>query len=105
MTNEMIFNNTEMLSMEELDQVAGGNAIDRAMIVSSLEKKGLKPYLVYGKDNEDTLKKTCRKYGIEYKANTFSFDEFKINGTWRSSIWLKDHQDETVAFIKKKIGI
>ena len=93
----------ENLSDEELEQVVGGNKIDRGMIIAAIEANGLKQYLVYGSNDEETLKKTCQKYGIEYEANILSCDEFKINGTWRDSTWIRDNQEETIAFIKSKI--
>ena len=103
MTKEIFMN--EMMSDEQLDEVAGGNAIDRSFVINTLKEKGLSSYLASGSSNAEILEKTGKKYGIEYRANTFDFDEIKINGTWRSTYWVRDHQDESIAFIKRKIGI
>ena len=95
----------ELLSDEQLEEVAGGNSYDRGLLIDELKKNKLEKYLEPGKNNEEILVNTCKKYQIGYKPSSILLDKFEINGKWRDTKWIRDNQAEAIAFIKKKIGV
>lgn len=65
--------------------VAGGNGLDRSLIISNLKSRGLEQYLVKGSDGDIDLKATCKKYDIGYQKNSLRTDKFYINGHWKDA--------------------
>jgi hypothetical protein len=85
----------EILSDEELEQVAGGNSYTEVgdnRFLNLLEGAGLAKYLVYSGSQRDyagfaceTLTNTFNKYGIEWTiqhGDEADILSFKIDGQW-----------------------
>ena len=68
----------ELLSDEQLEEVAGGNSYDRGLLIDELKKNNLEKYLEPGKDNKEILINTCKKYGIGYDPSSVFLDKFEI---------------------------
>lgn len=102
----------ELLSDEELDNVAGGNIGDRtiasmwiAHYYGTTDGTHGKLIDTSGDDVNAIMANFCAKAGIEHKANEEGLDQFKINGQWRDATWMVGNKQETLDFFDKQLGI
>ena len=102
----------EILDDSELDNVAGGNIVDRS--IASLwishyygQNGGTHAQLIdtSSGDANAIMSSFCAKTGIEYQANEEGLDQFKIDGQWRDAIWLAENKQYALDYFDKKLGI
>ena len=102
-----------MLSDEQLDNVAGGRLADRSalsrLIVSTYGKdSGSRAKVFDTSGDEDTLvARFFAQAGIDYRQNAEDFDQFKMNGEWVDTVWIKYSKERTkiLEFFDSKLGI
>jgi len=100
-----------VLSDDQLDNVAGGNVVDRTIM-------GLWVDRYYGQNGThgkvlDTskcepasiLESFCDKVGLEHRKSETGLDTVKINGEFRDVTWMISNKQETLAFLDAKLGI
>lgn len=102
----------EILSDEELDNVAGGNIGDRTMACLWIQHYygqdgGTHGQLIDTSSNDPDaiMNSFCAKAGIEHIANEVGSDLYKINGEWRDVNWLIENKQEALNFFDKSFGI
>ncbi|MBE8953336.1 MAG: hypothetical protein SR1Q7_09365 [Quinella sp. 1Q7] len=109
MANEIL--KDEILDDSQLDDVAGGNLLDRSIAMMWVQR-------YYGTDGThgkiiDTssgdanaiMSNFCAKAGIDYQMNVNGLDQFKINGQWRDAAWIALNKQEALDFFDKQLGI
>ena len=113
MTNKIF--KDEMLSAEQLENVAGGTVTDRALTMLWLKaiydikegKNGKVVDFTFGSnfDVDSVMKRFCARGNIEYQMNENVDAQYKINGQWRDISWMLDNRQETFDFFDRKFGI
>ncbi len=101
----------EILTDEQLDEVAGGNIGDRS--IASLwvnhyyGTNGKRGQILdtSGGDVNSIMSNFCAKAGIDYQMNAEGLDQFKIDGQWRDVSWLMQNKEYALNYFDQKLGI
>ena len=109
MANEIL--KDEILTDAQLDDVAGGNLLDRSIAMLWVNRyygaNGTHGQIIDTSSNDANaiMSNFCAKAGIDYQMNVDGLDKFKINGQWRDAVWLAQNKQEALAFFDRQLGI